>query len=63
MKNTEYRELPWLNRVNPKIAEAYSRLPPAMSSRIASLVKRALPFRIHPDLLVKYAFLFVSAEL
>jgi hypothetical protein len=59
---TPNTELAWLNRVNPKLAEAYSRLPPAMSSRIASLVKKALPLRIHPDRLVKYAYLYVRAE-
>jgi hypothetical protein len=56
------RDFPWADRLSPELAQAYAQLPSSMSSPIASLVEKALPLRIHPNLLVKYAFLRVTAE-
>jgi len=49
-------------QLNPKLAALYSQLSPAVRSRIAALVQRALPPGIHPNRLVKYAFLYATAE-
>ena len=51
-----------LSRLDPKLAELYSQIPSALASRTADLVRVALPCRIHPDRLLKYAFLYASAE-
>jgi hypothetical protein len=51
-----------LDRLDATLAKLYSQLSPGLSSRIARLVNRALPFGIHPDRLVKYAFLYATAE-
>jgi hypothetical protein len=47
-----------LSQLDPKLLKLYSQLPSEQSSAIAKLVGQALQLRIHPDLLVKYAFLF-----
>ena len=52
-----------LRQLDPKLAKLYAVLSSAVSSRIGGLVRRALPSRIHPNLLVKYAFLYATAEL
>jgi hypothetical protein len=50
------------NQLNPTLAKLYSQLSPGLCSRIAKLVNEALPSGVHPDLLVKYAFLYATAE-
>ena len=47
-----------LNQLDPKLRKLYSQLPPEQSSAIAKLVTQALTLGIHPNMLVKYAFLF-----
>ncbi|HYM05832.1 MAG TPA: hypothetical protein VEU11_04675 [Terriglobales bacterium] len=63
MENLQ-NELPQeiFDQLDPKLAELFSQMPFASSSRIASLVGRALQLPIHPTQLVKYAFLFAEAE-
>jgi hypothetical protein len=58
------RELPRqvLSRLDPKLRELYSQLPLARASRIFALVEQALPERIHPDRVLKFAFLYATAE-
>jgi hypothetical protein len=51
-----------LNQLDPTLAKLYSQLSAGLSSRIAKLVNEALPCGIHPDRLVKYAFLCATAE-
>jgi hypothetical protein len=51
-----------LNQLDATLAQLYSQLSPGLSSRIAKLVNEALPSGIHPDRLVKYAFLYATAE-
>src|ERR1035438_6141746 len=50
------------NQLDPTLAKLYSQLSAGLSSRIAKLVNEALPCGIHPDRLVKYAFLCATAE-
>ena len=51
-----------LDQLDPKLAELYSLLSPSLSSQIASLVNDAMFLGIHPNRLVKYAFLWATAE-
>ncbi len=51
-----------LSQLDPKLAELYSQLPSALASRISVLVKEALRHRIHPNRVLKFAFLYASAE-
>ncbi len=51
-----------LYRLNPKLRELYSQLPSALASRISALMRQALPQRIHPDRVLKFAFLYATAE-
>ncbi len=50
------------DRLDPKLAKLCSQLPPAVGSRIESLVKMALGAFVHPNWVVKYAFLLATAE-
>jgi len=52
-----------LSRLDPKLAELYSHLRPAIASRISELVKAAQPQNIHPDRVLKFAYLYATAEL
>ncbi len=51
-----------LGQLDPKLAELYSKLPSVLAARIATLVERALPQRIHPNRVLKFAFLYAMAE-
>jgi len=51
-----------LSKLDPRIIELYSQLPPALASRITQLVTLALPQRIRPDRVLKLAFLYATAE-
>ena len=52
-----------LSRLDPRLAQLYSQLPPALASRISVLVKAAHPQNIHPSRVLKYAYLYATAEL
>jgi hypothetical protein len=58
-------ELPglFLRRLDPKLIELYMKLAPAVRSGIASLVNKPLPQDIHPNRILKYAFLYVIAKM
>jgi hypothetical protein len=51
-----------LARLDPKLAELYSTLDAAIASRISALVREALPHGIDPNRVLKYAFLYATAE-
>jgi hypothetical protein len=51
-----------LSQLDPKLAELYSQLPSGFASRISDLVREAVPQRIHPDRVLKFAFLYATAE-
>jgi hypothetical protein len=51
-----------LGQLDPKLAELYSQLPSALVSRISVLLRQALPQRIHPNRVLKFAFLYAQAE-
>jgi hypothetical protein len=51
-----------LSRLDPRLRELYSQLPSALASRISDLMGQALPERIHPDRVFKFAFLYATAE-
>ena len=51
-----------LSQLDPRLAELYSQLFPALASRVSSLVTGALPQRIHADRALKFAFLYANAE-
>ena len=51
-----------LGQLDAKLAELYSQLPSVLASRIATLVEQALPQRIHPNRVLKFAFLYAMAE-
>ena len=51
-----------LSRLDPKLAELYSQIPFELASRITVLVRAALKESIQPNRLLKYAFLYASAE-
>jgi hypothetical protein len=51
-----------LDQLDPKLAELFSAMLRTVSSRIAGLVRIALQLSIHPNRLVKYAFLYAEAE-
>src|SRR5713226_6602789 len=50
-----------LSQLDPKLAELYSQLPSALASRISVLMREA-PQRIHPNRVLKFAFLYARAE-
>lgn len=50
------------DQLDPQLANLCCRLPPVLSEPIAGLVNKALKLGIHPDRLVKYAFLRATAE-
>jgi len=52
----------FLSQLDPKLRELYSQLPPVLASRISVLVKQALPQRIHPNRVLKFAYLYATAE-
>jgi hypothetical protein len=51
-----------LAQLDPKLAELYSTLDAAMASRISVLVREALQQGIDPNRVLKYAFLYATAE-
>lgn len=51
------------DQLDPKLAKLCSGLPSELSLRIGELVRRALTVPIHPNRLLKCAFLFASAQL
>ena len=51
-----------LVQLDPKLAELYSTLDAAIASRISALVRKALPHGIDPNRVLKYAFLYATAE-
>jgi hypothetical protein len=51
-----------LSQLDPKLAELYSRIPLELASRITVLVRAALQESVQPNRLLKYAFLYASAE-
>jgi hypothetical protein len=57
-------ELPreFLACLTPRLRELYSQLPSALALRISDLVSEALPFGIHPDRVLKFAYLDATAE-
>ncbi len=52
-----------IDQLDPKLAKLCSEMPSELSLRIGELVRQALRVPIHPNRLVKYAFLFASAQL
>jgi hypothetical protein len=57
-------ELPreFISQIDPKLVELYSRQPSALAARISFLVRQALPQRIFPGRVLKFAFLYAAAE-
>jgi hypothetical protein len=51
-----------LSQLNPKLAELYSQLPAVIASRISFLAREALPQGIHPNRVLKFAYLYATAE-
>jgi len=51
-----------MTKLDPKLAELYSQLSSALASRISALVREALPQRIHPDRVLKFAYLYATAQ-
>src|SRR5579871_1631265 len=51
-----------LSRLNPNLAELHSQLPSVLAARISVLVREALPLRIHPNRLLRFAYLYANAE-
>jgi hypothetical protein len=51
-----------LAKLDPGLAELYSQLPSEVAARISFLVREALPQRIHPNKVLKFAFLYATAE-
>jgi hypothetical protein len=50
------------SQLDPKLAVLYSRLPSVLASRISFLVKQALSQRIDSNRVLKFAFLYATAE-
>jgi len=51
-----------LAQLDPKLAELYSQLPSAVASRISVLMRDPLAQGIHPNRVLKFAFLRATAE-
>jgi hypothetical protein len=51
-----------LAELDPKLVKLYAQLSPALRSRIGDLVRRALLLGMDSNRLVKYAFLYATAE-
>jgi hypothetical protein len=51
-----------LSRLDPRLAELYTQLPPVLAARISVLVRQALPQRIHPNRVLRFAYLYATAE-
>ena len=51
-----------LDKLDPDLRSLYSQTSTTLSRRVATLVNKALPLRIEPNRLVKYAFLYATAE-
>jgi hypothetical protein len=51
-----------LLRLDPKLGVLYSRLPPELASRISVLLQAAPHQTIHPNLVLKFAYLYAAAE-
>jgi hypothetical protein len=51
-----------LSQLDPKLRELYSQLPAGLASRVSDLVRRALPQGIRADRVLKFAFLYATAE-
>jgi hypothetical protein len=51
-----------LAELNPKLAELYSQLPSVIASRISVLMRQALAQGIDPNRVLKFAFLYATAE-
>ena len=58
-------ELPreFLVQLDPKLAKLYSKLPAALAARIAVLARKGLPRGVHPNRILKFAYLYATAEL
>jgi hypothetical protein len=57
-------ELPreFLVQLDPKMATLYSKLPVALASPMAALIREALPQGVHPNRVLKFAYLYATAE-
>jgi hypothetical protein len=57
-------ELPkeFLSQLDPMLRELYSKLPVGLAARVAVLVREALPQGIPADRVLKFAFLYATAE-
>ena len=57
-------ELPgrFLSKLDPKLVELYSKLPREFASQVSFLVTQALLQPIHPNRVLKFAYLFARAE-
>jgi hypothetical protein len=51
-----------LSQLDPKLAELHSRLPSALALRISVLVREARSESIHPNRVLRFAFLYATAE-
>jgi hypothetical protein len=51
-----------LSKLDPKLAELYAQLPPGLAARVSVLVDKALPQSIHPNRVLKFAYLYATAE-
>ena len=50
------------SQLDPKLTELYAQLPPVLASRISVLVRAALPQHIHANRVLKFAYLYATAE-
>ena len=51
-----------LSRLDPELRDLYSQLHPDLASRISVLLRGARSRRLHPNRVLKYAFLYATAE-
>jgi hypothetical protein len=51
-----------LSRLDPRLKELHRQLPSVLAARISVLTRQALPQGIHPDRVLKFAFLCAQAE-
>ena len=52
----------FLSQLDSKLADLYAKLHPDLASRICFLVREAPPQHIHPNRVLKFAFLYATAE-
>jgi hypothetical protein len=52
----------FLARLDPKLAALYSKLPVALALRMAVLVREVIHEDVHPNRVLKFAFLYATAE-